>query len=177
MVKDRNSAWYALHVRSRFEKVVSRNLQGKGFEEYLPLYRTRTRWSDRTKEIELPLFPGYVFCKFDLQDRLPVLMIPGVNGIVGFGKSATPVDPAELDAVRSLMGSGSSCEPWAFIGVGEEVLVESGPMAGTRGIVVRVKDSYRLVISMNLLQRSVAVEIDQQCLKVVSSGKSPLMAG
>jgi transcription antitermination factor NusG len=175
--KDRNCSWYALYVRSRFEKVVSRSLQGKGYEEYLPLFRMKRPWSDRTKEIELPLFPGYVFCKFNLPDRLPVLMIPGVYGIVSFGESAMAVDPGELDAVRSVLRSGSTFEPWPFLQVGPEVWVVSGPMTGTRGMVTRVRDGDRLVISVQALQRSVAVEISQDCLKVISHAKSPLMEG
>src|SRR6185436_2955023 len=84
---EEGTLWYALHVRSRFEKVVSRNLRGKGYEEFLPLYRRTSRWSDRIKEIELPLFPGYVFCRFDRNNRLPVLTVPGVNSVVSVGKN------------------------------------------------------------------------------------------
>jgi len=170
---DKDIAWYALHVRPRFEKVVSRNLKAKGYEEYLPIYRRVSRWSDRSKEIELPLFPGYVFCRFNVHDRLPVLLIPGVSSVVGIGKSAMPIDPSELDGVRSMLQSGASCEPWPFLQLGQVVRVSRGPLAGTEGIVVRTKDDYRLVISVSLLQRSVAVEIDRECLEVIPSPKSP----
>ena len=164
--------WYALHVRTRFEKVVSRNLRGKGFEEFLPLYRRVNRWSDRTKEIELPLFPGYVFCRFNPHDRLPVLTVPGVNAIVGIGKNLMPVDESELDAVRTVLKSEAYCEPWPYLEVGQRVQVEYGPLAGTQGIVTMVKNSFRLVISVNMLQRSVAVEIDRDCLKPVAKGQA-----
>src|SRR5262245_37896449 len=157
--------WYALHVRTRFEKVVARNLKGKGYEEYLPLYRRSSRWSDRTKEIELPLFPGYVFCRFNPFDRLPILTVPGVNAVVGVGKNLLHVDESELDAVRTVLKSGRFCEPWPFLEVGQRVRVEYGPLAGTEGLVVLLKNTYRLVISVNMLQRSVAVEIDRECLK------------
>jgi transcription antitermination factor NusG len=157
--------WYALHVRTRFEKVVARNLQGKGYEEFLPLYRRTNRWSDRVKEIELPLFPGYVFCRFNPYDRLPILTVPGVNAVVGIGKQLLPVQESELDAIRAVLKSGSYCEPWPFLEVGQRVQVEYGPLAGTEGLVTMVKNSYRLVISVNMLQRSVAVEIDRDCLK------------
>ena len=157
--------WYALHVRSRFEKVVSRNLRGKGYEEYLPLYRRSSRWSDRIKEVELPLFPGYIFCRFNPLDRLPILTIPGVNAVVGVGKNLLNVEESELDAVRTVLKSGSFCEPWPFLELGQRVRVEYGPLAGTEGLVVMLKNSYRLVISVNMLQRSVAVEIDRDCLK------------
>jgi transcription antitermination factor NusG len=160
--------WYALHVRTRFEKVVARNLKGKGYEEFLPLYRRANRWSDRIKEIELPLFPGYVFCRFNPQDRLPVLTIPGVNAIVGVGKNLLPVDESELTAVRAVLKSEAYCEPWPFIEVGQHVMVEYGPLSGTQGIVMMFKNTYRLVVSINMLQRSVAVEIDRDCLKPIS---------
>jgi transcription antitermination factor NusG len=160
--------WYALHVRTRFEKVVARNLKGKGYEEFLPLYRRTNRWSDRTKEIELPLFPGYVFCRFNALDRLPILTVPGVNAVVGIGKNLLPVEETELDAIRAVLKSGTYCEPWPFLEVGQRVRVEYGPLAGTEGLVMMVKNTYRLVISVNMLQRSVAVEIDRDCLKPVS---------
>jgi transcription antitermination factor NusG len=160
--------WYALHVRTRFEKVVARNLRGKGYEEFLPLYSRTSRWSDRVKEIELPLFPGYVFCRFNPNDRLPILTIPGVNAVVGIGKNLMPVEESELDAVRTVLKSDAYCEPWPYLQVGQQVQVEYGPLAGTQGIVTMVKNSYRLVVSVNMLQRSVAVEIDRDCLKPVT---------
>jgi len=160
--------WYALHVRTRFEKVVARNLQGKGYEEFLPLYRRTSNWSDRKKVIELPLFPGYVFCRFDAKQRLPILTIPGVNSIVGIGKTLMPVEEREINDIRAVLNSESQCEPWPFLQVGQRVQVEHGPLTGTQGIVTMVKNTCRLVISVNLLQRSVAVEIDRGSLKPIS---------
>ena len=159
--------WYALHVRTRFEKVVARNLKGKGYEEFLPSYRRTNRWSDRTKQIELPLFPGYVFCRFNPSHRLPILTTPGVNAIVGMGKTILPVEERELENIRSVLKSDFCCEPWSYIEVGQRVRVEYGPLAGTEGIVTMLKNTCRLVISINLLQRSVAVEIDRDCLKPI----------
>ena len=101
--------WYALHVRTRFEKVVSRNLQGKGYEEFLPLYKRTSNWSDRKKVIELPLFPGYVFCRFNAQNRLPILTIPGVNAILGIGKTVLPVEEREINDIRTVLDSNSVC--------------------------------------------------------------------
>ena len=157
--------WFALHVRTRFEKVVARNLKGKGYEEFLPLYQRTNRWSDRTKQIELPLFPGYVFCRFNPVQRLPILTTPGVNAIVGLGKTIMPVEEYELDNIRSILKSDSYCEPWPFLEVGQRVRVQHGPLAGTEGIVTMLKNTCRLVISVNLLQRSVAVEIERDCLE------------
>jgi transcription antitermination factor NusG len=170
--REEGTLWYALHVRTRFEKVVARNLKGKGYEEFLPLYRRANRWSDRIKEIELPLFPAYVFCRFDPLDRLPILTIPGVKGVVGFGKNLIPVEEAELNAIRVILASGTHCEPWPFLQVGQRVRVEYGPLAGTEGLVLMLKNTYRLVISINILQRSVAVEIDRDCLKPVQQEDS-----
>jgi transcription antitermination factor NusG len=164
-VADQVTLWYALQVKTRFEKVVSRNLRGKGYEEFLPLYRRTSRWSDRTKEIELPLFPGYVFCRFNPLHRISILTIPGVNTIVGIGKILMPVEESELVNIRTVLESNLYCEPWPFLQVGQKVCVERGPLAGTQGIVILVKNRYRLVISVNLLQRSVAVEIDRDCLR------------
>jgi transcription antitermination factor NusG len=168
---EEGTLWYALHVRTRFEKVVARNLRGKGYEEFLPLYTRTNRWSDRVKQIELPLFPGYVFCRFNPYDRLPVLTVPGVNAIVGIGKNLLPVEESELDAIRTVLKSGSCCEPWPFLEVGQRVRVEYGPLAGTEGLVTTVKNTHRLVISINMLQRSVAVEIDRECLKPLVGDK------
>lgn len=160
--------WYALHVRTRFEKVVARNLQGKGYEEFLPLYRRTSQWSDRKKEIELPLFPGYVFCRFNALQRMPILTIPGVNAVVGIGKTLMPVEERELNAIRAVLQSDTYCEPWPFLEVGQRVSVTRGPLEGTEGIVTMLKNKCRLVISVNLLQRSVAAEIDRDCLKPIS---------
>src|SRR5262245_51577855 len=111
--------WYALHVRSRFEKVVARNLEGKEYDSFLPIYQRRHKWSDRIKSIDLPLFPGYVFARFDVNDRLPILTIPGVHSIVGIGKSPIPVDESQFRAVQSVLASGLPCEPWPFLTVGQ----------------------------------------------------------
>jgi len=124
------------------------------------------------KEVELPLFPGYVFCKFDVTQRLPILMIPGVNCVVGIGKTPISIPNTELDDVRTLVQSGAYCEPWQFLQQGQIVEIEYGPMAGMQGFVVREKNADRFVISVNLLQRAVAVEIDRNCLKAVLKPKS-----
>src|SRR5262245_50359473 len=163
-----SSLWYALCVRIHFEKIVAYNLRGKGYEEFLPLYRDYSRRSDRIKATDVPLFPGYVFCEFNPLHRLPILTIPGVNAIVGFGKNFIPVQKGELNAIRAVLKSGNYCEPWPYLQVGERVRVEYGPFAGIEGIVLMFKKTYRLVISINMLQRSVAVEIDRDWLKPIT---------
>jgi transcription antitermination factor NusG len=153
--------WYALQVRPRFEKAIASTLLSKGYEGFLPLYRHRSRWSDRMKEVQLPLFTGYLFCRLDLNRRLPVLITPGVMHIVGIGKIPHPVDEFEIAALQSIVVSGLQAEPRSYLSIGERVRIELGPLAGTEGILTSLKGSSRLVVSVNLLQRSVSVEIDE----------------
>jgi transcription antitermination factor NusG len=157
--------WYALHVKARFEKYVAGQLQQKGFETLLPTYISRRKWSDRTKSISLPLFPGYIFCSFNLNARLPIVITPGVMAILGAGRTPTPVEQSQISAIRHVMQSGVRVEPCSFLSVGTRVLVESGPLAGLEGFVLRIKGSERLVISIGLLMRSMAVEVDRNCVK------------
>jgi transcription antitermination factor NusG len=167
-----NCEWYAIYVRQRYEKIVASHLSGQGYEVFLPTYQSRRRWSDRTKTIELPLFSSYTFCRFDFQQRLPILRAPGVNFIVGFGRTPVPVDVKELDAVRLVINSGLLCEPWPFLKAGHSVRVEYGPLAGLEGLVLNVKDSYRLIISINILGRSVSVELDRDSVKRIDAAKA-----
>jgi transcription antitermination factor NusG len=152
--------WFALRVRSRYENTVATILGGKGYEWLLPRYKSRRPWSDRIKEIQLPLFPGYIFCRFDLQHRLPILTTPGVVTVVGIGKRPVPIDDAEITAIQAAVRSGLPSRPWPFLQIGQRVRVEYGPLCGLEGILVDFKGRRRLVLSVNLLQRSVAVEVD-----------------
>src|SRR5437870_9319433 len=167
-----NLRWYALYVRQRYEKIVASGLASRGYEVFLPTYQSRRRWSDRTKVLELPLFSGYTFCRFDFQQRLPILTVPGVNFIVGFGKTPTPVDVRELDAVRVVAKSGLPCEPWPLLKAGHLVRVEHGPLAGLEGFVLNIKNADRLVISVNLLGRSVAVQLERDSVKPIAMQKA-----
>jgi transcription antitermination factor NusG len=162
-----NDSWYALHVRPRFESTVEQQLGGKGYEVFLPTYAIKRRWSDRIKTVIQPLFPGYVFCRFDVNARLPILVTPGVNSIIGVGKTPVPVNLEEITAIRSVMDSGVASFPCDYIRDGESVRVESGPLEGLVGIVQRSKNSERLVVSLTLLMRSVSVEIDRTWVKRV----------
>jgi transcription antitermination factor NusG len=164
-----NVRWFALQVRSQHEKIVASTLQDKGYEEFLPLYQTRHKWSDRLKQLEAPLFPGYVFCRFDVQKRLPILVTPGVLCIVGFGKIPCPIDDSELVALQSVVKSGLPAEPCPFLKIGQRVRIEQGSLEGVEGILLAPKSSYRLVVSVTLLQRSVAVEIDRDWVTPISS--------
>jgi transcription termination/antitermination protein NusG len=167
-----NRQWYALRTRPRLEKLAATHLREKGYEEHLPLYTSRRTWSDRIKIIELPLFPRYMFCKFDVQDRLPILIAPGVQSIVGIGKTPTAMSEAEILSIQKVGVSGLHYKPWPFLQAGHSVSVERGPLAGLEGTVIEVKSNWRLILSLPLLQRSVAVEIDRDCLKPVNRKSS-----
>ena len=171
-----HTQWYALQLRSRFEKVVAMHLRGKGYEEYLPVYSSRRQWSDRVKQIELPLFPGYIFCKFDINDRLPLLVIPGVISVVGFGGVPMPVPEAEIAAVERIVTSGTKYGPWPSIAAGQPVVVRYGPLRGLEGLVVEVKKNYHLIVSVKMLQRSVSVEIDRDCVAPISDSHPEMVA-
>jgi transcription antitermination factor NusG len=159
-----NHPWYALRIRPRFEKFAAKHLRDKGYEEYLPLSRSTRRWSDRTKTVAIPLLPGYLFCKFDIQDRRPILVVPGVLSIVGIGKAPATIPESQISSLQQIITSGMQCVPWPFLQVGQSVSVERGVLAGLKGNVIEVKSNLRLVLSLPLLQRAVAVEIDRSCL-------------
>lgn len=152
--------WFALQTRCRYENLVANHLGGSGYELFLPVYKCRRQWSDRIKEFDLPLFPGYLFCRFNPLGRLPILVTPGVVRVVGIGKKPVPVDDAEITAIRTLVQSGLSGRPCPFLQVGQRVQVERGPLSGIEGILIGSKGRHRLVLSVTLLQRSVAVEVD-----------------
>jgi len=154
-----NLNWYAIHTRHQHEKAVVDLLAQKGFEIFLPLYRSARRWKDRTKQISLPLFPCYVFLHGGLERRLVILTTPGVHGLVSFCAKPSPISQSEIDAVRRMV-EGGRCEPFPYLNCGDWVRVKSGPLAEMEGVLVRKKNLFRLIISIELLQQSVAVEVD-----------------
>jgi len=161
--------WYALRVRPRFEKSVAQSLLAKGYEGFLPLYRHRSRWSDRIKEVLLPLFPGYLFCRFDVNHRLPLLVTPGVIEVVGIAKIPYPIEEPEIAALQSIVVSSLQIEPRSYLNIGTRVRIELGPLSGVEGILTGKKGNRKLVVSVSLLQRSVAVEIDESWVVPVSA--------
>jgi transcription antitermination factor NusG len=161
--------WYALHVKPRFEKYVETHLAEKGYDVFLPTYTAKRKWSDRVKSISLPLFPSYLFCRFPINSRLPILITPGVNFIVGVGKTAIAVDEHEINAIRCVMQSGAGIQPHPFLQVGETVRVEEGPLEGLTGIILRTKGNDRLLVSVSLLMRSVSVELERTAVKPYDS--------
>jgi transcription antitermination factor NusG len=168
-----NVEWFALQVRSNLEKAVQLALRTKGYDEFLPLYHKRNRWSDRMRDVDLPLFPGYVFGRFTFNRRLPILTIPGVVRIVGIGRNPEPIDEAQLDAIRSLVTSGLPVAPWPFLQVGDRVIIEKGSLTGIEGILVQTKSQCRVVLSVDLLQRSVGVEIERDWIRPVPATQRP----
>jgi len=170
--------WFALRVKSRFERCVATVAHNKGFEEFLPLYQCRRRWSDRFKSTELPLFPGYVLCRLHPDHRLPLLTIPGVLHFVGLGRTPVPIDDAEVAAIRTAVTSGLPVEPCSFLDVGQRVRVDFGPLAGLEGILVEMRKQHRIVVSLSLLKRSVAVEIEGDWVSALEAERQnpPLQA-
>src|SRR6476469_9894577 len=143
--------WYAIRVKSKYESIASAGLVGKGYEPFLPLYRARRKWSDRMKGLDLPLFPGYVCCRFDVGTRLPILTTPGVMSVVSYGREPVVIDEAEIEAVRAVVASGLPAIPWPYLQAGNRVLIEEGPLTGLEGIVTSVKKVMRLIVSVTML--------------------------
>lgn len=160
--------WFAVRVKSNFESTAALHFRERGYHEFLPTYTVRSRWSDRIKTIERALFPGYVFCNFSPHRRLPILTTPGVLHIVGFGKEPIPVEANELEAVWTTLHSGVLLRPWPFLQVGKRVCVERGPLTGIEGVVTQFKGSYRLVVSVSLLQRSIAAEVEREWIRPIA---------
>lgn len=152
--------WFAVQVKGRSEKLIASLLAQKGYEEFVPTYHEKRRWSDRVKDRELPLFPSYLFCRFPVERRLPILTTPGVIRILGLGKVPIPVAESEVAAIQAIVESGWQAEPWPYLQTGQRVQITEGPLRGLEGFLVTVKNQKRLVVSVTLLRRSVTVEID-----------------
>lgn len=155
------NTWYALRTKPRHEKMAALMLAHKGYESLLPLYKSRRPRPGRFRDVELPVFPGYLFCQFDATARLPILTTPGVLHVVGVGRTPMPVAETEIQAIQRLVSSPLQAEPWPYVEVGQTVCVQEGPLQGVEGILLAIKNSHRLVISVTLLKRAVAVEIER----------------
>jgi transcription antitermination factor NusG len=164
--------WFALQVWSRRESLIATLLLGQGYDCFLPLTKSIRRWSDRMKEVEQPLFPGYLFCRFDLHNRGPLLMTPGVRQIVGVGRTPMPVEESEVEAIRQALASGLPSQPWLYLQIGQRVRVNHGSLNNLEGILINFKGSNRIVLSVTLLQRSVAMEIDLSWVTPVNEAKT-----
>jgi transcription antitermination factor NusG len=169
-----SNQWYALRVRSHYENTVALHLRARGFEAFLPMYQCCRRWSDRFKELELPLFPGYVFSRFDPLNRLPILSIPGVVNPVAIGGTPTPVDDTEITAIQAAVKAGVRSSPWPFLRMGQRVRIEQGPLCGIEGILVGFRGHERLVLSISLLQSSIAVQVAAGWVRPLQTERAPV---
>jgi transcription antitermination factor NusG len=169
--------WYAIRVKSNRESLVATALEGKGLARFVPTYLARRQWSDRVVETEIPLFKGYVFCFLEIEKRMPVLTIPGVIDFVGMGKAPYPVEDAEIEALQTIARSKVAAAPWPFLKAGQRVRIDRGPLRDVEGLLIEVKNRFRLVVSVALLQRSVAVEVDRESVTPLSGPSYPRSEG
>jgi transcription antitermination factor NusG len=161
-------AWYAIRVRSNFEPSTNAYLSANGWETFLPTYVERRQWSDRVKQVEAPLFPGYMFCHMDIQLRQMAVRAPGFVNIVRAGGHFLPVPDSEIAAVKTIVNSPVCRMPWPYLCVGERVVIHRGPLAGVEGILVEQKNEHRLIVSIELLQRSIAADVSLDCVRPVN---------
>jgi transcriptional antiterminator NusG len=164
-----NDRWYALQLRTRWERSTANLLSGKGYQTFFPTYKTLKRGSGGSDEVRKPLFPGYLFCRFNVSDRLPVLITPGVISVVGTGRTPIPVEDSELEAIQKMVSTGLQVEPWPYLEVGQMVRIQDGALGGVEGVLTSFKGSRRIVVSISLLRRSVALEIDRSVVSPVQS--------
>jgi transcriptional antiterminator NusG len=158
---DGSCCWFALAVKPRFERAVARTLEMKGYEALLPVYIKQHGYGSHSRDAELPLFPGCVFCHFDVRHRLPMLTTPGVIQILGDGNIPIPLADSEITSLQTAIQAHLPFQPFPFVHSGQKVRIGSGSLAGIEGIVMSFKQTLRLVISVTQLQKSVLLEIDR----------------
>jgi len=163
------SPWYAIHTRHQHEKMVAQTLTTKGFETFLPLYATTHSWKDRIKALSLPLFPCYVFLKGGIERRLQIVTTPGIHGLVSCGGQPAEIPDIEIEAIQRVVESGAQIEAHPFLKCGALVRIKSGPLEGIQGILVRKKNISRLVLSVEMLGKAAAIEVDSFQVEPVSA--------
>jgi transcription antitermination factor NusG len=166
--------WYAIYTRHQHEKSVVQLLQAKGFEVFLPLYAAVHRWKDREKELSLPLFPCYVFLRGGLERRYDIVTTPGMHCFVGAGNQPETIPSEEIEAIRRAVENSIRLEPHPYLKCGDRVRVKSGPMTGVEGTLLRKKSLYRLVLSVDVLRQSVALDIDAAIVEKVGGRFAPV---
>jgi transcription antitermination factor NusG len=164
-------SWFAIYTRHQHEKVIAQILSAKGLQVFLPLYNSTRRWKDRTVELSLPLFPCYLFLRGLGERRLQVVTTPGIVSILSVNGEPAVISESEIEAVRKAIEWGNRVEPHPFLRTGDRVRVIAGPLQGVEGILVRKKNLYRLVLSVEMLERSAAVEVDVSSVERVASGR------
>ena len=173
----REARWYAAYTCANREKRIAEQLRGRAIEHFLPLYEAVHRWKDRRVRLELPLFPGYVFVRLPLAERLRVLEVPSVVRLVGFGEHPEPLNDDEVETLRIGLRSGLGAQPHAFLPLGRRVRITHGPLSGLEGVLLRRKGNLRIVLSVDLIQRSIVVDVDAADVVPVggfASGKQSL---
>ena len=166
--------WYAGYTASRHEKRVAEHFAQRGVEHFLPLYETIHRWNNGRHRVQLPLFPGYVFVHIALRDRMRVIEVPGFVRLVGFNSLPCPLPEVDINRVKEALNKGVVAEPYPYLTVGTRVGVRNGPLQGMTGILLRRQNKCRVVISVDLIMRSMAVEVE--AADVVPIGTSALSA-
>jgi transcription antitermination factor NusG len=157
--------WVALVVRPRLERKVQEGLAANGLETFVPWHGVRRRWSDRVKVLEQNLFPGYVFCRSTYAERLVVMNQPGVQWVVSFERTPALIPDAEIASLRRAVTSGLPLDPWPFLKAGQRVRIEAGVLAGLEGTLARDPAAWRIVVSVSMLQRSIAVQVDRDMVR------------
>lgn len=162
------SPWYAVYTRHQHERMIAQHLTSKGIETFLPLYSSVHRWKDRNQRITAPLFPCYVFLRSSRERKLDIVTTPGVLGLIGSSNGPSEISFSEIESVRRAVESFSPMGPHAFLASGVRVRIKYGPLEGAEGILIRSKNLYRLIISVEMLGRSAAVEVDIAAVEQIS---------
>jgi transcription antitermination factor NusG len=157
--------WYVAHTSANHEKRVTQQLHERSVENFLPLYDSVRRWKDRRMKLQLPLFPGYVFVRLPLRERLKVLQVPGVARLISFNGQPAALPDKEIEALRTGLAAQLRAEPHTFLTVGRRVRVKSGALEGVEGILIRKKNAFRVVLSLDLIMKSASVEVDASDLE------------
>jgi transcription antitermination factor NusG len=168
--------WYAAYTCANHEKRVAEQLAERSVEHFLPLYESVRHWKDRQMHLQLPLFPGYVFVRFALRDRLRVLQIPSVANLVSFNGTPAVLPEAEIEALKAGLERGVKAVPHPYLKIGKRVRITAGPLEGLEGILIRRKNEIRFVISLDLIQRSVRLDIDAASVEPVYARQAPCQA-
>jgi transcription antitermination factor NusG len=176
VMKPGDGWWHALYTRHQHEKVVAQALEGKGFDVFLPQYRAIRKWKDRKKELSLPLFPNYVFIQGGLDRMLQIVTTPGVHSLVSWGGRPAEIPLRDIDAIRRIVDSMLPVEPHPFLKCGDLVRIKSGPLEGIEGILVRKTRGFRLILSVEMLSRSAAVEVDVNIVERLTAAGQPRAA-
>ena len=163
--QESSANWFAAYTNSHHEKRVASHFGERQIESFLPLYSALHRWKNRCEvDLDLPLFPNYVFVHIDPRDRIRVLEVPGVLSLVGFGRTLAPLSDFEIEALRSCIGQ-RKIEPHPYLVIGERVRIKAGPMTGMEGVLIRKKSNFRVVLALDVIMQCVAVEVDAENLE------------